>query len=148
MGKKEFEQFLNGFKPTRKSRKAEHPEHDIQCACVRWFRFQYPEHERLMIAIPNGGRRDRITAARLKEEGVMAGAPDLFLFLPNRLYHGLAIEMKTNVGRQSPSQKEWQFCCESEGYRYELCRSLDEFIAIIKDYMKERGKVCATDGLR
>lgn len=32
----------------------------------------------VMYAIPNGGRRDAITGARLKAEGVLAGVPDIF----------------------------------------------------------------------
>ena len=62
-------------------------EHRLQCACVRWFRYQYPHHASLLFAVPNGGRRDAVTGARLKAEGVVAGVADLLLFVPTK-QHG------------------------------------------------------------
>ena len=38
--------------------------------------------------------------------------------------------MKTDKGRQSPEQKQWQEMVEAHGYRYRVCRSLDEFMAV------------------
>ena len=76
-------------------------EHRLQCACVRWFRYQYPHHVSLLFAVPNGGRRDAVTGARLKAEGVVAGVADLLLFVPTKQHHALCIEMKTATGRQS-----------------------------------------------
>ena len=57
-------------------------EHRIQTACVRWFRLKYPHLFARLFAVPNGGRRDGITGARLKEEGVLAGVADLILLVP------------------------------------------------------------------
>lgn len=48
-------------------------EHRIQCTCVRWFRLKYPHLFARLFAVPNGGRRDGITGARLKAEGVLPG---------------------------------------------------------------------------
>lgn len=59
-----------------------HPEHELQKSCVKWFRLQYPEYTNLLFAIPNGGKRNAREAARLKAEGVTPGVPDLFLQLP------------------------------------------------------------------
>lgn len=50
-----------------------------------------------LFAIPNGGLRDKITAAKLKQEGVKKGVPDVFLPLPCRDYAGLFIEMKRSA---------------------------------------------------
>lgn len=44
-------------------------EHSEQCAFVEWLRWNHIPH----YAIPNGGSRNRIEAARLKAEGVSAG---------------------------------------------------------------------------
>lgn len=112
-----------------------HEESSIQQACVRYFRYQYAQYARLLIAIPNGGARTAATGRVLKAEGVMAGAPDLFLFAPSRGYHGLAVEMKTAKGRQRDTQREWQLAAEAQGYKYEICRSIDEFISIIQIYL-------------
>lgn len=111
-------------------------EHRIQTACVRWFRLKYPHLSPRLFAVPNGGRRDGVTGARLKAEGVLAGVADLILLVPNAGYHALLIEMKTPKGRQSESQKAWQqeVCAEGE-YKYVVCRSLDDFIREVKIYV-------------
>lgn len=111
-------------------------EHRTQCACVRWFALQWPQYEGLLFAVPNGGHRDKVTAAMMKAEGVVPGVADLLLLVPSQGLHGLAIEMKTEKGRQSPEQKQWQKKAEQQGYRYAVCRSLDDFMATVNDYLK------------
>lgn len=121
-------------KAVRRSQSDE--EHRIQAACVRWFRLKYPHLFARLFAVPNGGRRDGVTGARLKAEGVLAGVADLILLVPNAGYHALLIEMKTPKGRQSESQKAWQqeVCAEGE-YKYVVCRSLDDFIREVDVYL-------------
>lgn len=116
-------------------------EHSLQVCCVHWFRIQYPEYATLLFAVPNGGARNAITGARLKDEGVTAGVADLILLLPHRehgvdVWHGLAIEMKTPTGRQSPEQRAWQAAIEAQGYKYAIARDVLEFVKIIQDYLK------------
>ncbi|MCQ2608742.1 MAG: VRR-NUC domain-containing protein [Bacteroidales bacterium] len=113
-----------------------HIESTLQCNCVKWFKLQYPKL--LLFAVPNGGNRDAITGAILKKEGVLAGVADLFLDHASQGFHGLRIEMKTEKGRQSESQKEYQRRCEENGYKYVVCRSFDEFTTIINEYLNER----------
>mgnify|MGYP002745032907 FL=1 len=110
-------------------------EHRLQCACVRWFRYQYPHHASLLFAVPNGGRRDAVTGARLKAEGVVAGVADLLLFVPTKQHHALCIEMKTATGRQSTAQKKWQRLVEQLGYQYAVIRDFPAFEQLIKDYL-------------
>lgn len=123
-------------------------EHNIQAACVRWFNIQWPQYRGLLFAVPNGGARSKATAGKLKAEGVVAGVADLILMKPHfrqGVYfsdmipldsYALCIEMKTAKGRQSPEQKEWQKKVEEFGYKYEVCRSLDEFMNTINNYLK------------
>lgn len=112
-------------------------EHRIQCECVRWFSLQYPRLYGRLFAVPNGGRRDATTAAKLKAEGVVAGVADLILLKSNRDYGALLIEMKTRKGRQRDSQKQWEntVCADSE-YKYVVCRSFDDFKREVDDYLK------------
>lgn len=113
-----------------------HIESTLQCSCVRWFRYNYPEY--VIFAIPNGGNRSAVTGAIMKKEGVLAGVADLFVMIPNRHYHGLFIEMKTQRGQQSDSQKIFEFWCEGAGYAYAVCRSIDGFIATIESYLEDK----------
>ena len=112
-------------------------EHRIQCACVRWFNVQYPKLHGRLFAVPNGGRRDATTAAKLKAEGVVPGVADLVLLISNRDYGALLIEMKTPKGRQSDSQKKWEMAvCANAEYKYVVCRSLDDFIREVDSYLR------------
>lgn len=112
-------------------------EHRIQVSCVRWFRLKYPKLKNVLFAVPNGGRRDAVTGAKLKDEGATRGVADLILLKSNRFYGGLAIEMKKPGGCQSQAQKEWQKECEGAGNKYVVCRSLDEFIKVVTDYLND-----------
>ncbi len=123
-------------------------EHDIQVQCVDWFRFQHSRIANLLFAVPNGEKRETVTkmtkygvkswcpsGQRLKEEGAVSGVADLILLQKNSLYGALLIEMKTPKGKQSDEQKEWQARAESAGYKYVVCRSLDEFMYEVQNYL-------------
>lgn len=111
-------------------------EHRLQVACVRWFRLQYPQWAHALFAVPNGGRRDATTGAKLKAEGALAGVSDLILLKSNADYGALLIEMKTQKGRQSEQQKWWEELITQDRYKYVVCRSLDEFIREVEEYME------------
>ena len=111
-----------------------HQESDLQQACVKWFKLQYPNL--IIFSIPNGGSRNAIEAARLKIEGVLAGVADLMILKSNLKYYGLFIEMKIGKGRQSESQISFEMYCIHHNYRYTVARSIDEFIRIVENYFK------------
>ena len=116
-------------------------EHRIQCAIVKWFYYAYPQYrDGCLFAVPNGGHRNIQTAARLKAEGVTSGVADLLLLVPKREYHGLCVEVKTPVGRQSDNQKNWQRIIEAQGFKYCIVRSLDEFAELVRWYLDEPPK--------
>ena len=116
-------------------------EHRIQCAIVKWFYYAYPAYRGgCLFAVPNGGHRNIQTARNLKAEGVTSGVSDLLLLVPKREYHGLCVEVKTPVGRQSDNQKNWQRIIEAQGYKYCIVRSLDEFAELVRWYLNEPPK--------
>lgn len=112
-------------------------EHRLQCDCVTWFNLMFPLLRGLLFAVPNGGRRDAVTGKRLKAEGVIAGVSDLILLKQNKDFGALLIEMKTATGKQSDAQREWRDKVTMQGYKYTVCRSLDEFIKTIVDYLSD-----------
>lgn len=112
-----------------------HEESRLQRACVRWFRYRYPRLALNLIAIPNGYKTTAMQAAIAKAEGLTAGAADLALFVPADGAHGLFVEMKTPSGRQQDTQKQWQQAVEQQGYRYEICRTPDDFMALMESYL-------------
>ena len=74
-------------------------EHEEQTAFVNWFRHTYKDV--LILAIPNGGYRNKYEAMRLKKEGVYKGVPDLYIPAFKTW-----VEMKTTTGQLSKAQKE------------------------------------------
>lgn len=98
-------------------------EHAHQVAFFCWASQQlstYPEL-RWMYAIPNGGERNPIVAARLKAEGVKSGISDICLPISRKGYHGLYLEMKKPGGKESKEQKEFGQFLKEQCYVY-ICR--------------------------
>lgn len=130
--------------------KSTNPESKLQIACVTWFRMQYRQYAGLLWATPNGGKRDKREADRLKAEGVLAGVADITLSVPKKqasrigtanyafkiISHGLYIELKYGPGKQSPAQIVFEQDVTAQGYQYSVCRTLEEFMNVINTYLK------------
>ena len=114
-------------------------EDKIQIACVKWFEFAYPKLKLLLHHSPNGGLRNISEATRFKQMGVRAGFPDLILLYDNGIYNYLAIEMKTQsvTSRQSENQKKYEKIMNENKGKYVVCRSFDQFMETIKNYIGE-----------
>lgn len=130
-----FDEMMQQQAKTR--RKPRDLEHKLQSACVRWYRLQYPKMKHNLFSVPNGGKRDAATAAKLKDEGALAGVADLILLKSNRFYGALLIEMKTPEGRQSQSQKDWQQKITNDGYKYVVVRSFEDFQREVRQYLSD-----------
>jgi hypothetical protein len=112
-------------------------EHRIQCACIKLFRYLYPHY--IIYAIPNGGQRNAIEAAKLKAEGVLAGIPDIHIPMARNGYHSLYIEMKNGKkGTISDKQKDMIEKLKAEGNKVVVCRSVEEFEKEIKEYFNSK----------
>lgn len=104
---------------------------------MEWFRLQYPNYKNLLFAIPNGGKRHKSVAVKLKAEGVVRGVPDLFLAVGRGdMYHGLFIEMKVGRNKPSEDQKEQMERLKKQGYGCVVCYSFEQFQTIIKSYLR------------
>lgn len=110
----------------------------IQAECFQWFHNFFPQYRGLLFHVPNENDRSDsniIQGAIRKSLGVVSGVADLLLLIASSGYHGLCIEMKDEKGRQKPAQAEWQTIVESQGYKYVVCRSLEQFKIIIQEYL-------------
>ena len=131
------------------------PEHNLQSLLVQRCRLErqrYPELA-LLYAIPNGGQRNRVVAAKLKAEGVQAGVPDLCLPVARGPYHGLYLEtkvrelvphetktkgitMRKRETKPSAAQEEWICALREQGYCAEVYWDLDEGWSILTEYLE------------
>lgn len=89
--------------------------------------------------IPNGGKRDKATAAAMKRQGVKAGVPDLCLPVPRGGRHGLYIELKAGKNRPTEKQKEWMEFLRRQGYHTAVCHHWEEAAELIEGYLLEKG---------
>lgn len=99
-----------------------------------WNHSAYPELE-LMYHVPNGKKRDIITASRLKAEGVKAGVPDICLPVARSGYHGMYIELKVRNNKASELQESWLKRLSEQGYFTAVCYGWYEAAEVIKRYL-------------
>lgn len=89
----------------------------------------------LFYHVPNGERRDRGAAAKLKAMGVLPGVADLQFhwldhFKRRRVLH---LELKGGRGVVSDRQKEFELAVRLLGDSYRVVRSLEEAIAVLRE---------------
>jgi hypothetical protein len=107
-------------------------EHDEQKDFIRWFRRTYPGV--LIYAIPNGGKRSKGSAMKLKAEGVVAGIPDLSI--PE--WGPLWIEMKRQKsGSVSKVQKEIHQQLRDIGQTVLVCKGSVDAQEQVKAWLPE-----------
>jgi hypothetical protein len=111
----------------------ERSEHIEQREFVQWVRQWTPY---LIYAIPNGGKRGKREALKLKVEGVLAGMPDLHI--PElRLW----IEMKADDGSVDTEQVKIHARLKAIGDPVAVCDSTAEAIDLVTHHMETRGMV-------
>lgn len=103
---------------------------------IRWCRL-YPEIGNYIFHIPNEGQRNYSQAVRLACEGLKAGVPDYFYFVPRGTHHGLFIELKSEKGVISPYQKEFGKMAQSQGYLFKVCRGWVEAASVVREYRSD-----------
>jgi len=104
-----------------------HPELDLIFAIVNGAALTWKEDAR--------GKRYSPQASKLKAEGLKNGVPDLFLPVPHHGLFGLWIEMKLPGGVVGKEQRDFMNAVVGLGYQATVCRSADEAIETIKEYL-------------
>lgn len=125
--------------PAKAKRVCRHDEDDIQEEFFRVVHAKFPQiPDKLLFSVPNGGIRDKFTGSIMKRTGAKRGVADVILLMANDKYNCLCLEFKTDIGRQSSDQKEFQSQIERNGGRYEIARSVNDAINIIDQYFYKK----------
>jgi hypothetical protein len=115
------------IKPKKKRRRDEDA---TQRAIVHLLEIHKAQGRLVYFAVPNGERRDKITGAKLKRQGVVAGAPDLVICV--KLRPPIFVEVKSKIGRSSKAQIAMAEAMKRGGHRYEIVRSVEDIAEIIR----------------
>lgn len=118
-------------------------EHAEQCFLFQWAHMRRRAHPvlRFLHAIPNGGERNGFVAAKLKDEGVKPGVPDLDLPVGRWNHIGLRIELKAldrkteKQGGCSDSQLDWLEFLAGEGHATAVCYGWRQAADLIDAYL-------------
>lgn len=127
-------------KPKKPRKKSIFEESVMQQHFVRWLHLQYPYIAKTSFAVPNTARRSLQEGSRFKREGVKAGVSDFIILYPSNGYHGMLIEFKTEKGKVTPEQKEFQNNVIKANYYAIVCRNLDMAMAEVKGYINHTYK--------
>jgi VRR-NUC domain len=112
------------------------PEHWEQCQLLNWLRSQPIKQLNRIFAIPNAGNRHPGYAAKMAQEGLTKGVPDLLLPVARGGYHGLFVEMKRRRGgKLSPEQKQKIADFSEEGYCCVVTKGYHQAIRSIVSYL-------------
>ena len=123
--------------------KKPHPtEAQEQMALFEWaavMRGRYSELD-LLFHITNEGTKSAARGAQLKRLGLKAGVPDLLLPVARGGYHGLFIEMKSEVGRPSAEQLIWIEHLRQQGYVAIIAHGWSEAATALEAYLNGNTK--------
>ena len=92
---------------------------------------------------PNEGKRHINYINRLKKLGTKYGWPDLEIFVPmtdtkSGMNEALFIELKTKRGSMNENQRRMRDALVDAGFKWALCRSVDDVQAFLKPLIKLR----------
>ena len=116
-------------------------ESKIQQEIVKYYRNTYclKHHDPrcMLFSVPNEGRGAQ--SALLVQTGLMAGVSDLVVLHVKQSFPDtyeetilLFVEVKTDEGRQSPKQKDFEARCRMLCVNYHIVRSLEDFKQVIE----------------
>ena len=102
---------------------ADASEEAIQRAVAEFLRKATKAEEVVWWHVPNGGKRSKATAGRMKAMGVSRGVPDLHFMWSGKFG---VIEMKDATGDMSPDQKEFAKSTKAFGHYFAECRTPED----------------------
>ena len=121
---------------TLPKKKRQYAEHELQVACLKWFKMQYPHLSGLIFHIPNERKQSPIAGKRAKDLGTLSGVADVFLSVPLNGWHGHYFEFKSVKGRQTDTQVKFANSVLGRVYNYSVIRDFDDFKNKINIYLK------------
>jgi hypothetical protein len=89
-------------------------------------------HGVVALHVPNEGRRSVVAGRRLRDEGMIAGAPDLICICPDGRTAWL--EVKAPGGRVSERQAEFHALLQRLGHRIAVVTDQDQAVSRLREW--------------
>lgn len=104
-------------------------ENQLQATIFQWAWNTYPQTRYCLWAVPNGGKRNKIEAQKLKATGTLAGVHDLHFIWKGIFY---TFELKVGNNKLSSDQVKFKNAIESQGAKCFEIRTFIEFVKIFE----------------
>ena len=111
-------------------RKRQHLEDDLQAAVCTLLKWALPA-DATFWAVPNGGLRHKMEAARMTRLGVRAGVADIHVVYQGRLY---CLELKAPKGQLSATQVQVMRKLEHCGVPTAVIRELSDVTHVMREW--------------
>jgi elongation factor P hydroxylase len=121
---------------TRKARGLPVAEISLHMSVAAFLRRAWPA-ELVWFHVPNGEKRDKATAGKLKGMGVLAGAPDFIFIMPNG--QAAFLELKRVDGEFSEQQIEFRDRVLACGCGYASARSPEDAERVLSRWLSKYG---------
>lgn len=115
-----------------------HRESQEQRALIKWARMmenQFPDLKYLHASL-NGVHLTVIQSSCAKQQGMLAGVPDLFLPTKRGCFSGIFIEMKFGKNKTTPAQQDFLEYVTTQGFYGVVCYSWFEAKNALEEYLK------------
>lgn len=97
-------------------------EEKLQAQCTQWFWNEFPSERRMLFHVDNNSY-NKVIGAKKKALGVVQGVSDLVFVCGTVIF----IEIKTDIGEQTPEQRDFAQKVSLRGHVYRIIRSFEEF---------------------
>lgn len=119
-------------------------EWDEQKELIKWFKTEYPEHEKCISLSMSGcnfgsGKKAAMMINQLKSQGWVKGEADLRFLVARQGFHGLVVEFKAMAGTHplTDEQSKYLDYMQSQGYLAVCIKGLEAAKMCIAAYFKE-----------
>lgn len=123
-------------RPVTRKKRANPSEISLHMSVAAYLRRAWPA-DLLWFHVPNGEKRDKAAAGKLKGMGVRAGVPDFVFIMPNA--QAAFLELKAQGGELSTAQIDFRNQALAVGCGYATARSMEEAEAILARWLAAYG---------
>ncbi len=126
-------------KTTKANKDTKETEGKLQADCYQWFNNTFANLRGLLYHVPNGEKRDPVTANLLKAKGVVAGIPDLVFHYRAKTYF-FELKKPDGTGQLSEDQKKIHKQLDNQRFIVWVLNDLETFKYLIQSIISDKSE--------